>query len=118
MVLLIHLRGGETMNSEKSSELIKALFEGYFAPVEVMTQNNPEYDAASKAMNVSEDKLRNTFSKEQEELFEEFHSDLLAQEDTLIVRAFGLGLKTAMLLQNELKDIPLGNIRDLLGQKE
>lgn len=106
------------MNSKKSSELIKALFEGYFAPVEVMTQNNPEYDAASTAVNVSEDKLRNTLFKEQEELFEEFHSDLLAQEDTLIVRAYGMGLKTALLLQNELKGIPLGNIKDLLGQKE
>ncbi len=106
------------MENIKSTELIKALFEGYFAPVEVMVQNNPEYAAAGKVVNESEEKLRNTFSGEQETLFEKFHSDLLAQEDTLIVRAFGMGLKTAMLLHKELKNIPLGNIRDLLGREE
>lgn len=99
------------MNNESRS-LLDDIFNGQYSPIEVITFNYPEYDKATKVLRKSEDELINTFSEEQNELFEIYHNDLMSKQTTLINRAFAMGIKHGMQMLKELNNIPSASKAD------
>lgn len=92
------------MQKESICEL---LYEGQLDLSQTAVINNPQYDEANISYRESLTALYDTFNNEQEKLFDDFTNKSVEKQDAMIYRAFKLGIKMAIEVLDDIRDIPL-----------
>lgn len=87
--------------------ICEILYEGKFDPSQEATKNNPQYDEAKKQYGISFNALYDTFDNEQKKLYDDYLNKTIAIQDALVHRAFKVGIRLALDVFYEIKDIPL-----------
>lgn len=91
----------------KKETICQLLYEGQLDFARGVINNNLQYTKSNAEYCKSVDELYKTLDDEQKELYNDISNKLVDREDSLIHRAFKLGLKFAIELLDELKDVPL-----------
>lgn len=91
----------------QKDSICELLYEGQLDLSRAAFVNNPQYTKACAEYYQSVDRLHETLNDEQKELYEDVSNKLVDREDSIIHRAFKLGMKFAIELLDELQDVPL-----------